>query len=1143
MTKAVSIPLTDIVQLRAASVRSANLELADPTLLDSYVPTGRTLDVLDRWTRAMGGHARTRAFSVTGPYGSGKSSLALFLAALVAPSHSKDRELAENALHRTDQELFERLARARDVLGGRDHGFVRALATAERGPLVGSLARALLRGLDGMRPFDSAVGRHVDRLRAVILDPGAPDAAARFLGCLEETASSHPVLLIIDELGQALQFAAEERRLGDFFLLQQVAERATGDVARPVFFFTLQHLSFGDYLGAIGEVERREWGKVQGRFEDVPFLESHDQTIGLIERTLQPVLNARGTDSVQRWADKAWAVLESLGLESFFPEGRKTVAAVYPLHPVTLLVLPQLCAAYAQHERTLFSFLASGEPGSVADFIRTGSAGEALPFVGLDTAYDYFIHSVRSSSGSSAASRWLEIDRRIRETYGLSATDVGLLKSVAILNLVSQGGALRASKPVLAFALTSPDREPPINEVGERLTALGELGILTYRSFADEYRLWRGSDFDLARAVADERAILEGESRAAVVSLAVELEPITAVRHTQLSGTYRFFDARFVDGVTRIELRPGASGIVAYWIGEGDSETVTWPAPAVVVRARDESPLIEASMEAAALYRILTERRDHELDWVARQELAERLSEAQVRARLAFAAVFDLEDPGVTLLHADGEAVSRSPRISRVISDLCDRLYSAAPQIRSEMLSRDAMTSQAARGRRDLLEALTVGQAEPHFGISGFGPDRAMYEAVFAFGRLHISHGDSWILVAPEPGSTFYPAWSQLEMSVRSGPEWPSIADIEAALVRPPFGLPGAVIPILIAAFLEFHSDDLGIFQDGTYQPVLSADVLERIVKIPDRFQVRDFRASEDRVNVFLETTRRHLGIAGSGIRSKRNLSILSVAAPLLATIRGLPQYTLATKRLSRPALEVRDRLIDARQPDELLFTELPSACGLPPLADVTDPIVAEDFGRRLAVALRELRGAYRQLLMRVADGLVNAFDSPPGQEIRQDLRERATVLRERELEAHLQATADAFASDSLEDDEWLTTVGLAVSGRPPGTWSDGDEDRFHIELVRIARMFKDAEALAFAAGTGRKSGAKLVTVTSSNGEQISRVLSPHEAPDAEDLKHALAALHGDRVADEHAIRVALGMLEALIVRRANDESLEGDQR
>lgn len=71
-------------------------------------------------------------------------------------------------------------------------------------------------------------------------------------------------------------------RTGDFYLLQQIAERASANHSHAVFFLTLQHLSFSDYLGAVSEAERREWGKVRGRFEDIPFLESRDHTLALI---------------------------------------------------------------------------------------------------------------------------------------------------------------------------------------------------------------------------------------------------------------------------------------------------------------------------------------------------------------------------------------------------------------------------------------------------------------------------------------------------------------------------------------------------------------------------------------------------------------------------------------------------------------------------------------------------------------------------------------------------------------------------------------------------------------------------------------------------------------------------------------------
>jgi hypothetical protein len=163
---------------------------------------------------------------------------------------------------------------------------------------------------------------------------------------------------------------------------------------------------------------------------------------------------------------------------------------------------------------------------------------------------------------------------------------------------------------------------------------------------------------------------------------------------------------------------------------------------------------------------------------------------------------------------------------------------------------------------------------------------------------------------------------------------------------------------------------------------------------------------------------------------------------------------------------------------------------------------------------------------------------------MRPDLERRANDLLERELESRLQATAVALATGSLEDEEWLTTVGLAVSGRSPASWTDADEDRFYPELSRIALMFNGAEALAFSVGsrTGPKT-AKLVTVTSGDGRQISRVLASQGAPDEDDLRHMLAAVRGDTVADERAVRVTLALLDHLVARTGTGVRQEGDDR
>src|SRR5262249_21685481 len=76
--------------------------------LDGYIltPTGR--DILRRLADALRGRSSTRAWSLTGPYGSGKSAFALFAAQLLTGEESV-RQQARKFLASTDSELSESL--------------------------------------------------------------------------------------------------------------------------------------------------------------------------------------------------------------------------------------------------------------------------------------------------------------------------------------------------------------------------------------------------------------------------------------------------------------------------------------------------------------------------------------------------------------------------------------------------------------------------------------------------------------------------------------------------------------------------------------------------------------------------------------------------------------------------------------------------------------------------------------------------------------------------------------------------------------------------------------------------------------------------------------------------------------------------
>ena len=89
--------MTTLIELKAPRerfARSVNVERDSGShAIDGYLPVGRAIDSVDRLATAMLGPGEV-ALSVTGPYGTGKSSLALLLECLFAPLNHEGRKSA-----------------------------------------------------------------------------------------------------------------------------------------------------------------------------------------------------------------------------------------------------------------------------------------------------------------------------------------------------------------------------------------------------------------------------------------------------------------------------------------------------------------------------------------------------------------------------------------------------------------------------------------------------------------------------------------------------------------------------------------------------------------------------------------------------------------------------------------------------------------------------------------------------------------------------------------------------------------------------------------------------------------------------------------------------------------------------------------
>lgn len=1121
MSGSTRTPLVDLVNPRVSYARSVNVERtgAAVAVLGGYIPTDRAVEALERVFGALLDPNQPRAWTITGPYGSGKSSFAAFLTALLAEEKNDGHRVALERLAAQHQGLEAKLLDIRQALRVRERGFILGVAASQREPVANTVARALANGVrrrwsgPGRRP------RAVTAIRSLAEQTGNIDPAAvyeAFLDLAAGSRESRPILLIIDEFGKNLEYAAERPYAGDLYLLQQIAEAFSGsDHLADGSLITFQHLAFADYAFGLPVAQMQEWNKVQGRFEDISFLESRDQTIQLIDAAIDVSRSdKRFQRDVRDWAERARSEVDRLDLFKYLPADAAQIAGCYPLHPLSIAVLPDLTTTYGQHDRSLFTFLSSNEPHSLPWFVKRGAyEPDRLPLLGLADVYDYFVAALGETAGSGAqASRWLEIQTAVRSVHGLSSAELTVLKTIAILNLVSTGGPLRASADVLRFASDGSLEEGFFERAVDRLE---ERSLITYRRFADEYRVWQGSDFDIAEAVAAHRDRLASTDIIPELAQGLPLMPLVAQRHAHETGTLRYFERRYADSVvTPGPTEPNGTvgdGLVLYLLGDSTDTppaTTSEGKPLIVCSSPDLPRVRDAALELLALNAVL-QMEELRGDPVALREVRHRASLAQKELHSRLEAAFSPSRSDT--LWQNGERVLRvrSPRtLSAALSDLADEYFPSAPRLHNEMLNRAQLTSQGAKARRVLIEAMLEREALPQFGITGYGPGRAMYESVFHATGIHSEVAGQWMLKPPTKGSGLRATWNAIARQLRSAVEVPlSLGEVSSVLTAPPFGAREGLIPILLVAALQYLKDEVAIYQDGSFEPLLTADLAERLVKIPDRFSVRHVQPLGPRQPV-VEALRKKFKVASSGTLALRNSTLLGVIRPLITTTLRLPEWARNTKTVSPEARAVRTVLLQTREPDQLLFEDLPVACGLEPIpaTGASSVLQADEFANRLHAALEELVEAHNELRRSILSEVKSVFYVTGDAAVaRSLLRARTKGLTDfgSAIEPGLRSFLLLLADDHLDHVPWVEAVGMNLTQKPPSVWSDEDLARFRLRLAETAGTIRRLENLYYEIGAVNAKvrseradafEAVRVTLTTSAGVESSQVVWVDEA-------------------------------------------------
>ena len=998
------------------------------------------------------------AFTWTGPYGSGKSSLAIALSALL----NRDRAMRMRAARLIGKDTT---AIIRKALPPRTSGWQILPIVGRRDrpeQVVGEAleSRELVRGNVPLRWHEKQV---LDKLS---------DIAAR------DPKSSGGLLLLVDEMGKFLEGAA--RDMADVYFFQQLAEIASRSSGRLIVVGIL-HQAFDEYSHRLSREMREEWGKIQGRFIDLPVNTGVDEQIALLGKAIE----SDHESTLPSPLSESIAALTNRAASEDVPQ---LLESCWPLHPIVACLLgPISRRRFGQNQRSIFGFLNSTEPRGFQDFLRNAQDGELyLP----DQLWDYLRFNLEPSiMASPDGHRWaLAVDALDRcEAMGGGELHLLLLKMIALVDLFKERSGLVANDAVLRLALPHCDA----TAIKEALEALQAWSLLIFRKFNGSYSVFEGSDFDIDDAVGRVLATLPEVDFHKLNEIA-GLQPIVAKRHYHETGALRWFDVAIapladirakVTGYRPLDGAVGTFLLAVLTQGEPDN-LASHIAQSAIQEVQDWDLVIglpqgtwdftSLAKELLAVEQVRAEAPDLQGDRIARREVEARI--AALRGYMASELSRALDSAHWYSQELRGEQCNQARR-NTVASRLAKSRFCSSPELRNELLNRVKPSSNAAAARNALLRRMVQNEGEERLGIEGYPAEGGLFDSILKASGVYCKVDQEWRFVAPTTGDdrrNLAPAWqAAAELLESNRDRTVSLAEIYDIWREPPFGIKDGLMPVLAAAFILSKRRELAFYRQSIFQSHISDLDMEYLARDSSSVQLRWMDLSDEARALLSEMA----GIVRDldPANTLPDLEPIDVARGLVAIYDSFPDWVGRTQGLSANAKQVRQLFKQANDPNSLIFDDIPRR--LSDGSGLDKDTTLRHIFDNVRSGLTELRDAYPAMLRRLRETLLAELQVPNASpSLLAELRARAENVRQLSGD-HRQEAFIVRLSYFHGSDQDMESLGSMATNKPPATWVDFDIDRATVELAALAQRFKNLESYAHVKGRSDKRHAMAVTV------------------------------------------------------------------
>ncbi len=863
------------------------------------------------------------------------------------------------------------------------------------------------------------------------------DAINRYYKTIEK--KNKCLVIVIDEFGKFLEYAASNAPERELYFIQQLAE-FVNDESKNILFITALHQGFDSYSRNLNITQRQEWEKVKGRLKELTFNEPVELLLNLAAEHIE------ATSQAKKKKQEIQRLVKSIKGSKTFPHRseltEELAGKLYPLDPLAGAVLTSALQQYGQNERSLFTFLNSYDRFGLKDYNT-----DQNPYYNLACVHDYLLHNYYSFLSTkyynSHYAQWAAIRRAVERVEGTFEKDIvnaaKIAKTIGLLNIFAPGHARTDEEFLRVYAkdaLGIPNFE-------ELISKLESFKIIRYVKFKHKFILFDGTDLDF------ESAILEAATKIDPVRDIVtplkkhfDFPYIMAKSVSYKQGTPRFFNFVLSEEPTEIPPQGEIDGIINLIFSETASIKEIQK-----FSKKDEQPILYG------LYKNTKQIRDilfeiAKIDYVIENNPEDRVAVEE----LNILKTHQIEDLNHYVLHHLYEknddvvwvfAGKSGVFTNNFLSEICTRIYSETPLFQNELVNRQNLSSAISTARRSLIKALTEAWREEDLGFpkDKFPPEKTIYLALLKDTGIHRLTKDGYTLTEPQE-SSFLNLWKKCEDFLESAKSvQKNLQEFVNLLSEKPLKLKQGFIDFWLPTFLFIKREDFALYQDKIYLPEITQELLELTIKKPQRFQIKAFDVQGIKLDLF---NRYRALVQQNEGELFTNRSFIETVKPFLTFYRSLPQYTKHTNQLSPETLKLREVIATATEPEKTFFEDFPQALGYDHLdLKEADDETLKGYIFQLRTSIKELQTAFNELINQLEDHFLNelGYHDLMFPTYRNKIEERYQSLREYLLPLHLKGFYQRLLSEFGDKQAWFESIVQAVLHKKLSEMKDEEKE------------------------------------------------------------------------------------------------------